>query len=84
MAIRVNVTASNKQGSTTASSAASMIGGALFTARFNAVLRTGQELKHPLGTTYRTAGHFTATVSGKTLKWTMTYTHLTGARRSPT
>jgi hypothetical protein len=77
MAIRVNVTAKNANGSTTATSAASVIG-AVFTAKFNAVLRTGQELRRPQGTTYRTAGHFTAKVTGKTLRWTLTVSHLTG------
>ncbi len=47
MAIRVNVTAKNANGSSTATSAASVIG-VVFTAKFNAVLRTGQELRRPL------------------------------------
>jgi fibronectin-binding autotransporter adhesin len=77
MAIRVNVTAKNSNGSTTATSVASMIG-AVFTAKFNAVLRTGQELRRPQGTTFLSAGHFTAKVTGKTLRWTLTFSHLTG------
>ena len=77
MAIRVNVTARNANGSTSATSAASVIG-AVFTAKFNAVLRPGQEVTRPKGTTTRSAGHLTAKVTGKTLRWTLTFSHLTG------
>ena len=77
MALRVNVTAKNENGSTTATSAASVIG-AVITAKLSAVLRTGQEVRQPHGTSTRAAGHFTAKVTGKTLRWTLTFSHLTG------
>jgi CHRD domain len=79
MALRVNVTATNSNGSTLATSAASVIGArTVLIAKFNAVLRPGQEVTRPKGTTFRTAGHLTARVTGKTLKWTLTFSHLTG------
>jgi hypothetical protein len=78
-AIRVSVTATNPSGSTTATSAALLIRAkVVFTARFNAVLRTGQEVSRPKGTRTAAAGHFTARVTGKTLRWTLTFSHLTG------
>ena len=79
MALRVNVTAKNSTGSTMATSAASVIAAkAVLIARFNAVLRPGQEVTRPKGTTTGAAGHFTAKVTGKTLRWTLTYSHLSG------
>jgi hypothetical protein len=78
MALRVNVTAKNKTGSTVATSDASMIGArTVLVARFNAVLRPGQEVRHPQGVKTGASGHFTARVTGKTLRWTLTFTHLT-------
>jgi hypothetical protein len=79
MAIRVNVTAKNSIGSTMATSAASLIAArAVLIARFDAVLRPGQEVSRPQGTRFSAAGHFTAKVTGKTLRWTLTYSQLTG------
>ena len=79
MGIRVNVTATNVIGSTHAISAASTIGARLVTnARFTAVLRSGQELTRPSGTSALAVGHFTAKLTGKTLRWTLTFSHLTG------
>jgi hypothetical protein len=79
LALRVTVTATNPTGSTTATSAALLIAVKVaFTARFNAVLRAGQEVSHPKGTKTSAAGHFTAKVTGKTLRWTLTFSHLTG------
>jgi len=49
-ALRVTVTATNPTGSTTATSAALLIAPkAVLTARFNAVLRAGQEVTRPTG-----------------------------------
>ena len=79
MALRVNVTAKNSTGSTMATSAASVIAAkAVLIARFDAVLRTGQEVNRPKGTTHFAAGHFTAKVTGKTLRWTLSYSNLSG------
>jgi CHRD domain-containing protein len=79
MALRVNVTAKNATGSTMATSAASVIAArAVLTARFDAVLRGGQEVSRPVGMRTGAAGHFTARVTGKTLRWTLSYSHLTG------
>ena len=79
LAIRVVVTAKNVTGSTGATSAASKIGARIVvTARFHAVLRAGQEVTYPNGRMTAAIGHFTATVTGKTLRWTLTYSHLSG------
>jgi hypothetical protein len=79
MALRVNVTAKNANGSTTATSAASVIAArSVVTARFNAVLRAGKEVNHPKRVTAAAAGHFTAKITGRTLRWTLTYSHLSG------
>ncbi len=78
-ALRVNVTATNATGTTSASSAASVItAGLALSARFNAVLRANQEPAHPTGTSSRAAGHLTARLSGKTLSWSLTFAHLSG------
>ncbi len=79
MALRVTVTATNSTGSTTATSAASTIAvPTVVTTKFNAVLRTGQEVSRPKGTSTAAAGHFTAKLTGNTLSWTLTFSHLTG------
>ena len=79
MALRVSVTATNATGSTTARSAALAIRAAVVqTSKYNAVLRAGQEVNHPKGVSSRAAGHFTAKVTGKTLSWTLTFSHLSG------
>jgi hypothetical protein len=79
MALRVSVTATNANGSTTARSAASAIRVAVVhTSKYNAALRSGQEVIHPKGVSSRAAGHFTAKVTGKTLSWTLTFSHLSG------
>ena len=46
---------------------------------FAAALNVGQEVPHAKGTKVGAAGRFTATVSGTTLKWTLTFSHLSGA-----
>jgi hypothetical protein len=46
--------------------------------KFSAALNVGQERPHPSGTKVGAAGHFTATVTGTTIKWTLTFSHLTG------
>jgi hypothetical protein len=75
MAIRVTVTATNAAGSTNSTSTSTAIT-AVKTASFNAVLRSGQEVSRPKGTSTIAAGHFTAKVTGKTLRWTLTFSHL--------
>ena len=75
----MNVTATNSTGSTSATSAASVIAASVVkTSRFNAVLRAGQEVIRPRGMSSGAAGHFTAKLTGKTLSWTLTFSHLSG------
>jgi hypothetical protein len=77
--IRVSVTATNHKGSTTAVSNSSLIARSVVqTAGFSGVLRTGQEVNHPKGTSSRAIGHFSAKLTGKTLRWNLTFSHLTG------
>jgi hypothetical protein len=79
MAIRVIVTAKNVTGSTGATSPASKISARIVTtASFRAVLRPGQELTYPNGRRAASIGHFTGHLIGKTLSWTLTYSHLSG------
>jgi CHRD domain len=78
-ALRVSVTATNSTGSTSATSTASVIQTPVVrSSRFNAVLRRSQEVDGTHGTSTRAAGHFTAKVTGKTLSWTLTFSHLSG------
>ena len=78
-AIRVVVTAKNVTGSAGATSAASKISARIVTtAGFKAVLRPGQELTYPNGRRAASIGHFTGHLTGKTLRWTLTYSHLSG------
>jgi CHRD domain len=78
-AIRVVVTGTNATGSTSEASAASKIAARIVTtAGFRAVLRAGQELIYPNGKMGAAIGHFTGNLSGATLHWTLTYSHLTG------
>src|SRR5262249_3804464 len=49
------------------------------TVKFSAALNIGQEVPHPKGVAAGASGHFSATLTGTTLKWTLTYSHLTGA-----
>ncbi len=77
MTLRVIVTATNQTGSASATSAAQLIAApSVLTAKFNAVLRPNQELARPSRTSSLAAGHFSARVSGKTLSWTLTFSHL--------
>ena len=46
--------------------------------KFSAALNIGREVPHPTGTKVGASGHFSATLSGTTLKWTLTFTHLSG------
>ena len=46
---------------------------------FTAVLNAGQEVPHPAGTMSGASGKFTASVSGTTITWKLTFAHLTGA-----
>ena len=78
-ALRVSVTATNSTGSGSATSAASTITATfVLRASFSATLRPGQEIPRPHGTRVGAAGHFTAKLTGTTLRWTLTFTHLTG------
>jgi len=77
-ALRVSVTATNRSGSTSAVSASSAIARTVLTARFTGTLRAGQEVTRPRGTSSRAIGQFTAKLTGKTLRWTLTFSHLTG------
>jgi CHRD domain len=45
---------------------------------FKAALNVAQVTPHPKGTTAGASGTFKATLTGTTLKWTLTYTKLTG------
>ena len=45
---------------------------------FVAVLNSGQEIPHPTGAKVGASGKFTATLSGTTLTWKLTFGHLTG------
>jgi hypothetical protein len=46
---------------------------------FTAVLNAGQEVPHPAGAMSGASGKFTASVSGTTITWKLTFAHLTGA-----
>ena len=46
--------------------------------KFSAALNVGQEKPYPTGTKAGAAGHFTATVTGLSIKWTLTFSHLSG------
>ena len=48
------------------------------TLKFSAALNIGQEVPHPKGAMAGAVGHFDATVSGTTLKWSLTFSHLSG------
>jgi CHRD domain len=72
MSLRVTVTATNAAGPTSARSASTPIRVAV-ASKLNAVMRSNQEVTHPKGVSTRAAGHFTATVIGKTLTWTLTF-----------
>lgn len=48
------------------------------TMKFSAALNAGQERPHSTGTKSGASGHFTATVTGTAIKWTLTFSHLTG------
>lgn len=45
---------------------------------FRAALNTGQVVPHLKNANPRASGHFTATLTGTTLKWTLTFSHLSG------
>jgi hypothetical protein len=46
--------------------------------KFSAALNVGQERPHPKGTKVGAAGRFTATLTGTTLTWRLTFSHLSG------
>ena len=48
------------------------------TVKFSAALNIGQEIPHPKSVAAGASGRFTATLSGTTLKWRLTFTHLSG------
>jgi hypothetical protein len=47
--------------------------------QFNAKLNSKQEVPNPRGEPIRAGGSFTATLTGTTLRWKLTYSHLSGA-----
>lgn len=49
------------------------------TTKFTAALNIGQEVPRPKGTKIGASGRFTATLTGTTLNWKLTFNHLTGA-----
>lgn len=79
LSIRVSVIATNTIGSTTAISNSSAIKARILQIHtFRSVLRAGQEVSIPNGPMARAVGHFTAKVTGNTLRWTLTFSHLSG------
>jgi uncharacterized cupredoxin-like copper-binding protein len=46
--------------------------------KFGAALNVAQERPHPKGTTTGASGRFTATLTGRRLKWRLTFSHLSG------
>src|SRR6266540_4026088 len=46
--------------------------------KFSAALNIGQEKPHPKGTRVGASGRFTATLTGTTLTWRLTFSHLSG------
>jgi hypothetical protein len=79
LAVRVSVTATNTIGSTTAISDSSAIKARVLQVHtFRSVLRAGQEVSAPNGPMGRAVGHFTAKATGNTVRWTLTFSHLTG------
>ena len=48
------------------------------TLKFKATMDVAQVVPHAKGTKAGASGTFRATLTGTTLKWTLTYTHLTG------
>jgi hypothetical protein len=49
------------------------------TVKLSASLNVGQEIPHPKGTKVGAIGHFDGTLSGTSLKWSLTFAHLSGA-----
>ena len=49
------------------------------TTKFSAELNIGQEVPRPKGTKIGASGRFTATLTGTSLQWKLTFAHLTGA-----
>jgi hypothetical protein len=47
--------------------------------KFKAALNVGQEVPHPKGTRVGASGRFTARLTGTTLKWKLTFKHLSGS-----
>jgi hypothetical protein len=79
MALRVSVKATNSTGSTSATSAFLRVTGTVVKApKFSAALRAGQEVVRPKGVPASAVGHFTAKLTGRTLSWTLTFSHLSG------
>lgn len=77
LALRVTVKATNSIGSTSATSAPSLVRAAV-TYRFAMTLRAGQEVTRPKGVKASAIGHYTARITGNAVRWTLTFSHLTG------
>jgi hypothetical protein len=62
--------------------AVSVASGSSSATQYTAKLTAGQEIPKPAGVPSGATGTFTATLTGSTLKWTLTYSHLSGAAQA--
>ena len=62
--------------------AVSVASGSSSATKYTAKLTGGQEVPKPAGVPSGATGTFTATLTGTTLKWTLTYSHLSGAAQA--
>jgi CHRD domain len=62
--------------------AVSVASGSSSATTYTAKLTAGQEVPKPAGVPSGATGTFTATLTGSTLKWTLTYSHLSGAAQA--
>jgi hypothetical protein len=62
--------------------AVSVASGSSSVTQYTAKLTAAQEVPKPAGVPAGATGTFTATLSGTTLKWTLTYAHLSGAAQA--
>jgi uncharacterized protein YukE len=79
LSLHATVTATNAVGPTSETAASTKIAARLVTtATFRSALRPSQEIRALHGVPSHAAGTFTARVTGKTLHWTLRYSHLSG------
>jgi hypothetical protein len=62
--------------------AVSIASGSSTATKYTAKLTAAQEVPKPKGVPAAAAGTFTATLAGKTLSWTLTYSHLSGTAQA--